>query len=505
MDNEMSELLKKAREFEEAAEKQISPDDRPVFHFTPRTGWMNDPNGLSFYQGKVHLFYQYYPYEAKWNAMHWGHAVSSDLLSWDYLPAAMAPDEPYDSFGCFSGSAIELGDGRQLILYTGVHPKKAKSGFEMLQTQCLAVGDGLNYDKYEGNPIITGKDVPEGFSQTDFRDPKIFRWNDGTYACVIGNRSDDGSGALLLFESEDGFSWHFRSILDRCRNEYGTMWECPDFFFLDGQAVIITSPMEMKQKDLEFYDGAGTICLIGSVDEKEKMFIRQSVRTIDHGLDFYAPQTFEMPDGRRIMIAWMQSWASCFVPEDHRWFGQMTIPRELSIRDGRLIQSPVREIESLHEKKVHYENIAVGEEEIELSGVRGRVMDLNVTIRTEKETSGKSFVLRFAKDDQHECRIIFDPETSVLTIDRSKAGFTQDFVHMRSCRVQKQSGMLNLRILLDRYSSEIFVNGGEQVLTMTYYSPGEADQITFEATGKARMDVTAFTLRTGQKGLHQID
>ena len=183
----------------------------------------------------------------------------------------------------------------------------------------------------------------------------------------------------------------------------------------------------------------------------------------------------------------------------------MTIPRELSIRDGRLIQSPVREIESLHEKKVHYENIAAGEEEVELSGVRGRVMDLNVTIRDDEETSCESFVLCFAKDNQHECRVIFSPENSVLTIDRSKAGFTQDFVHVRSCRVQKQSGRLNLRILLDRYSSEIFVNEGEQVLTMTYYSPGEADRITFEARGKAHIDVTAFTLRTGQKEILRRD
>ncbi|MBO4886917.1 MAG: glycoside hydrolase family 32 protein [Firmicutes bacterium] len=499
MDKRISDLLKKARAYEAEAEKQIPPGDRPVYHFSPRTGWTNDPNGLSFYQGKAHLFYQYYPYETKWNSMHWGHAISSDLLHWEYLPAAMAPDESYDSFGCFSGSASELADGRQLLMYTGVHPEKTDAGIAFLQTQCMAVGDGLDYEKYQGNPVITGKDVPEGFSLTDFRDPKIFRRADGTYGCVVGNRSDDGSGALLLFESKDGFSWSFRSVLDRCRHEYGTMWECPDFFELDSHAVIITSPMEMKAKGLEFHEGAGTICLVGSLDETNMMFVRKNVQAIDHGISFYAPQTFAWPDGRRIMIGWMQSWSSCFVPEDHGWFGQMTIPRELSIREGKLIQWPVREIGKLYEKPLAFRNVRVAKEQLQLPGVRGRVMDLSVTVRPEGEGLD-FFVLRFAKDDQHECAVLFDPKASTITIDRSKAGFKQDFVHVRSCDVQDRNGRIDLRILLDRYSAEIFVNGGEQALSMTFYTPQEADTITFEASGEAVMELTAYPIKDSLGG-----
>ena len=115
----ISQTLREARKYEEVSEKLISERERPDFHLTPRTGWMNDPNGFSYYQGKYHLFYQYYPYESKWGPMHWGHAASSDLLHWEYLPCALAPDEAYDLDGCFSGGASELPHGRQLLMYTG--------------------------------------------------------------------------------------------------------------------------------------------------------------------------------------------------------------------------------------------------------------------------------------------------------------------------------------------------------------------------------------------------
>ena len=498
----MSELLEKARRYEAEAEKRIPLEERPVYHLSPRTGWTNDPNGLVFYQGKAHLFYQYYPYEPRWNSMHWGHAVSKDLVSWEYLPAAMAPDEAYDSFGCFSGSSIELPDGRQLLMYTGVRPEESPSeeGKKIfLQTQCLAVGDGEDYVKYEGNPVLTSRDIPEGFSPTDFRDPRIFRFRDGRYGCVVGNRSDDGSGALLLFEGEDAFHWHFYSVLDRCRHEYGTMWECPDFFQLDGQDVILTSPMQMKETGLEFIEGGGTLCLIGTFDETSGTFRRSAAQSIDYGLDFYAPQTFEMPDGRRIMIGWMQNWASCFIPEERSWFGQMTVPRELSIREGRLIQNPVREIESLRGEKTAYENIMV-EGTVSLPDIQGRVMDLAVHVRPDGEGSFEGFSVKFAQDEAHECALAYDPKASVLTIDRTKAGFIKAAMQKRSCFVKAREGRIDLRILLDRYSAEIFVNGGEQAISLTYYLPQETDGISFEAEGRALLDVEAYPLeRKGTK------
>ena len=146
----MSEMLEKARKYEDEQGKQIKAEDRPAFHVSPYVGWMNDPNGFSYYQGEYHLFYQYYPYDTHWNSMHWGHVVSKDLLHWKYLPAALAPDEDYDKIGCFSGSAIELEDGRQLLLYTAVDQETMEDGtVRDIQTQAVAVGDGKDYKKYE--------------------------------------------------------------------------------------------------------------------------------------------------------------------------------------------------------------------------------------------------------------------------------------------------------------------------------------------------------------------
>ena len=146
----MSDALERAREYELAAERDIAPAERPLFHLSARCGWMNDPNGFSFYNGQYHLFYQYHPYTSHWGPMHWGHAVSRDLLHWEYLPAALAPDTAYDGGGCFSGSAATLPDGRHLLMYTGV----SKDGVRKKQTQNLAVGDGRDYQKLPQNPVI---------------------------------------------------------------------------------------------------------------------------------------------------------------------------------------------------------------------------------------------------------------------------------------------------------------------------------------------------------------
>ena len=187
----ISQTLREARKYEEASEKLIAKEERPDFHLSVRTGWLNDPNGFSYHDGKYHMFYQYHPYDAHWGPMHWGHAVSEDLLHWEYLPAALAPDAFYDRDGCFSGSAITLPDGRQLLMYTGVLEESTRTGGKRaIQTQCLAVGDGVDYEKVENNPVLDEKDLPPGASASDFRDPKMWRRKDGTYRCAIGSRPD---------------------------------------------------------------------------------------------------------------------------------------------------------------------------------------------------------------------------------------------------------------------------------------------------------------------------
>ena len=491
----ISEVLQKARGYEEKYSAFIKPEDRPAFHLSTRIGWMNDPNGFSTYRGTYHLFYQYHPYSNQWGPMHWGHAVSKDLLRWEYRSAALAPDQVYDAAGCFSGSAVELDDGRQLLMYTGVREKQREDGTKSAyQTQCIALGDGENYEKYENNPVLDDRDVPEGFSRHDFRDPKLYRRPEGGFGCVVGNRTEDGSGAVLLYESDDGIAWRFVSILDRSYNEYGKMWECPDFFALDGAQILLTSPQDMSPVGLEFHNGNGTLCLIGSYDEKTACFRRDRVQAIDYGIDFYAPQTLLTEDGRRIMIGWMQNWDTCVShPVGAKWFGQMSLPRELGIRDGRLIQNPIRELETLHGRRVAYENVRVSEE-IVLQGVYGRILDMTVTVQPQSAGSYALFRMKVAKGSQHYVSISYCPKSSTLRLSRTHSGFNRDFVHERECLVRDRGGEIKLRVVLDRFSAEVFVNDGEQAMSVTFYTPQTADGISFEAQGSVLMNVEKYDI-----------
>lgn len=491
-----SQTLREARKYEEAFEKSIKKEERPDFHLSARTGWMNDPNGFSYYNGMYHMFYQYHPYESKWGPMHWGHAVSKDLLHWEYLPTALAPDEIYDRDGCFSGSAITLPDGRHLLMYTGVAKEhQANDVVCEAQTQCLAVGDGVDYEKYEKNPVLDEKDLPEGCSRFDFRDPKIWRKEDGTYRCVVGNRPADGSGQILLFTSMDGFQWKFQKVLISNNNRFGKMWECPDFFQLDGEWVLLTSPQDMLPAGFEYHNGNGTLCLIGEYDEETDTFTEVCDQSIDYGIDFYAPQTVLTPDGRRIMIGWMQNWDACNLrsPEEP-WFGQMSIPRELSIRNGRLYQAPLRELDGFRHNKVVYRDVAFSGT-ISLEGIRGRRIDMELTLRPDDEEKlYQKFAVRFAQNDRYQTSLSYRPYESVLKVDRKFSGSRRAIIHQRRCQVTGPKGELKMRMILDRFSVEVFINDGEQVMTVTMYTDQAADGISFFADGCVRMDVVKYDL-----------
>ncbi len=490
----LSEELRKAREFEDQYLPYISDAERPAFHVTGGIGWINDPNGFSCYKGAYHLFYQYHPYSNQWGPMHWGHVRTSDFIRWERLPVALAPDTEYDRNGCFSGSAVELDDGRQLLMYTGVHRVRREDGvMQEFQTQCVAVGDGVDYEKYEGNPVLTGRNLPEGFSALDFRDPKIWREADGSFRAVVGNRTDDGSGAILLFESGDGFHWHYSTIIDRCHNEYGRMWECPDFFPLDGKQALLTSPQEMAALGLEFHAGYGSICLTGEWDSEARKFTRERVQSIDYGIDFYAPQTLLTPDGRRVMIAWMQSWSNAHCqPQNARYFGEMTLPRELSLRNGRLVQNPVRELANYHGHRVAYEGVLVNRE-TNMPGVSGRILDMTVTVRPAG-TMYQWFKLNVAKDGEFATTIRYKPVCNTVRVDRSRCGIRHDVVHVRDFLVRPRGGEIKLRVVMDRCSLELFVNDGEQAATFIVYTPESAESISFEAEGSVLVDVEKYDL-----------
>ena len=498
----ISQTLREARKYEEASEKMIAKEERPAFHLSVRTGWMNDPNGFSYYNGKYHMFYQYHPYDSNWGPMHWGHAVSEDLLHWEYLPAALAPDEFYDRDGCFSGSALTLPDGRQLLMYTGVVRERQKNGGVCeVQTQCLAVGDGTDYEKYEHNPVLDEKDLPEGSSRFDFRDPKMWQKEDGTYCCVVGNRPADGSGQILLFTSTDGFDWHYKKVLAANNNRFGKMWECPDFFKLDEKWVLIVSPQDMLPYNFEYHNGNGTLGLIGDFDEETDTFTEQSDQSIDYGIDFYAPQTILAPDGRRIMIGWMQNWDTCgHRTSNDQWFGQMSLPRELSIKNGRLYQKPIKELEKMRCNKVEYHDVTFSDT-IMLEGVKGRRVDIELTLRPgDAENIYQKFAIRFAQNDKYQTSFSFRPRESILKIDRKFSGSRKAIIHQRRSKVNSEKGGLKLRIILDRTCVEAFVNDGEQVMSAIVYTEQAADGISFFADGVVNMDVVKYDLTEGERG-----
>ena len=494
---ELSQTLRDARQYEEIREKEIGEEKRPVFHLSPRVGWMNDPNGFCFYQGKYHLFYQYYPYASRWDSMHWGHAVSSDLLHWEYLPAALAPDEWYDQYGCFSGSAVELPDGRHLLMYTGVKMEAQADGkHREIQTQCVAVGDGINYEKFSGNPVLTQEDLPEGGSKFDFRDPKIVEAKDGSYLCLAGDRAADGNGQILLFRSSDGFHWNYWRKLISNDGRFGRMWECPDFFPLGEKQVLLVSPQDMLPEGFEYHNGNGTLCIVGTYDEESGDFREEGNQSIDYGIDFYAPQTVLTPDGRRVMIGWMQNWDTCAIREpEEPWAGQMSVPREVFLKEGKLYQRPIRELELLRRDEVIYENVPV-HGAVTLPGVSGRCVDVTVRIRP---VSGlplyHRFAVRFAQNEKFRTSVSYRPHEATLKIDRKFSGSRRAIIHQRRSLVpESQDGILTLRIILDRFSAEIFVNDGQKVLSSVIYTETSADGISFFADGDAAIDVVRYEL-----------
>ena len=485
-----------ARAYEQTLGPAIPRESRPAFHLTPWVGWMNDPNGFSHYQGQYHLFYQYNPYDTKWDAMHWGHAVSHDLLRWTYLPCAMAPDEAYDSFGVFSGSAVEMKDGRQLLMYTGVRKEGKEKNSRDIQAQCVAIGDGTDYEKLENNPVLDASCLPEGKSMHDFRDPKIWRESDGTYRCIVATCDKNRLGCILLFSSQDGLSWKSESVLAENDGRRGRMWECPDLFPLEGKTVLFVSPQDMMPEGFEYHNGNGTVCFIGHMDEERRHFIPEHDQAIDSGIDFYAPQTILTPDGRRVMIGWMQNWDTCKVTgyEERKWFGQMTLPRELSLRDGRLYQQPIRELSLHRSHMVEYKNVQVSGE-MTLEGIEGRKLELDIRVRSaDLEKPYLKFILRFARNEKYYSFLSYRPHESLLKIDRTFSGSRRAYIHQCCAKVQQKDGELHLHVILDKFSMEVFINDGEQVMTAAILTDADAQGISFEADGQAMMDITKFSL-----------
>ncbi len=485
----ISKALEKAREYEKKGTVLVPDKQRPCFHVAASIGWINDPNGFSEYQGWYHLFYQYHPYSTHWGPMHWGHVRTKDFIKWEQLPVALAPDTDYDCDGCFSGSAVTMPDGRQMLMYTSVVRRENDDGVVRdYQQQSVAFGDGTDYEKVSANPVIGTDMIPEGNDRHDFRDPKVF-WEGDKLFCLVGNRSGDGSGELLLYSSDDGIEWEKETVVDRCANEYGRMWECPDYFELDGEQVLIVSPQEMKADGIEFHPGNGTVLFTGEKNS-DRSFTRKSVQTVDFGMDFYAPQTLKTIDGRRVMIAWMQNWDTCNIGNEKRMlYGQMTLPRELTIKDGRVCQSPVKEIADYYGKKYLYDKVEIGTD-TEFDSVRGRVADLTVEFDVTENPDVNRFTIKFCQNDKYYSYVRLDVSDGIIRFSRENSGVTHDIINTREFEAAAVNGKYKLRIILDRYSAELFVNDGVKTASAVIDTPLDADRISFSSDRKAVVDIS---------------
>jgi beta-fructofuranosidase len=436
---------------------------RPLWHFTPPAGWMNDPNGLAQFRGEYHLFYQYHPFGTDWGPMHWGHAVSPDLVRWRHLPIALAPSPGGpDAGGCFSGSAVDDG-GVLSLVYTG-HGER--------QVQCLATSpDGRVFTKHPGNPVLDSP--PEGFPPEHFRDPKVWR-AEGRWWMVAGSKRN-GRGAALLYQSEDLRRWSFTAVAAESDGTLGTMWECPDLFALRDRHVLVVSP--------EGLDRRKALLFVGRLDYRTGRFAIESRHVADHGFDLYAPQSFEDATGRRVVIGWMDSWGSKAWPtKAWGWAGAMTVPRLLRLSaDGTPLWAPVPEVETLRGEPTTVPSGAIEPGLRVLDAVRGDSLDLELEI-DPGTASEVALLVRRSPDGKEETRIAYDRASATLAIDRDRAGAGDGGVH--SAPLPLGAGeTLRLRVLVDRSSVEVFAQDGRVVLTDRVYPDPESVGSALEAKG----------------------
>lgn len=318
--------------------------------------WINDPNGFIYYKGKYHLFYQYFPYAPFWGTMHWGHAISDDLVSWEHLGIAVHPSKSYDTNGVFSGSAIEIDDSMVLyytaVVYDAENPENIHlpASCDSFQSQAMISSeDGFKFDNFNNKKLIIPVIEDESIADPhDCRDPKVWKIKD-TYYMVLGSTHHKEKGVLLIMTSQDGVNWtyHNRTESDR----FGKILECPDLFEKDGQWFLVCSLIGIM-KDSGFYDSQTVIFKVDFDPDTGKLLISDDSQFLDYGFDLYAPQSNTDENGERVIMSWVRM--ACTMNPDFNessdgkeWNGCMTIPRVFEIRDGVIYTVPHQNIREL--------------------------------------------------------------------------------------------------------------------------------------------------------------
>lgn len=422
-------------------------------HLKAPGNWINDPNGFIYYNGEYHLFYQHFPYAPRWGTMHWGHAVSPDLVHWEHLGVALLPTKDYDRNGVFSGSALEMG-GRLHLYYTAVQYEQPlredihlpdSDRFQASQAMVISP-DGRHFDNWgDKRQIIPVLTDPAFGDKKDTRDPKVWREADGC-RMVLGS-SREGQGRVLFFRSDDGLSWTYANQFSA--PELGRVLECPDLFPLEEGWLFLGSPMGVTADGLSYADQA--MYARARFDPAScRLSLDGPMAYVDYGLDFYAPQSTLDREGRRVLIGWMRMPRPVEDAPDGRgpWNGMMSLPRLVTLREGHVC-FPVHP-----DVAATFDRPADGLAPL----AQHRPVRLRTTLREGEELDLGGYRLRL-----REGRI---------EGDRSAV-----FAGLQNCRLTARTPRLTgdacrLDIFLDPNLVEVFVNDGAYVLSHIVYGLG---------------------------------
>ena len=421
---------------------------RQRLHLKAPDNWVNDPNGFIYYKGVYHLFYQYFPYGPRWGTMHWGHAVSRDLVNWEHRGLALYPTVREDQNGCFSGSAIEE-EGKLYLVYTGVryemiNPEDPHTclneQFEAAQLM-IASDDGFHFDNQRDKEVIIPPITdPAIGDRTHSRDPKIWRGEDAWYL-ILGSTVKEQYGEVLFYRSEDLHNWVY---VDKAwkGSDYGWMWECPDYFETEGGKVLLLSAMGfLKNGEKEQNQ---SLCFSVKFDEKQcRMQIPDQYQFLDYGLDLYAPQTTLDAEGRRVMISWVR------MPKvtEEGWIGMFCTPRVVEVRNGHICFRMHPNIRKAYSREISDPKQAQ-------EGCYMAVFDLE---EGERADIGGFRISR---------------EKGCVRADRSAVFPSFEGAHLVS-ETPPIRGKAHLEILVDRNLIEIYVNDGEYVISNAVYGVEE--------------------------------
>lgn len=434
--------ITQANQYVEDNKHKVNTMYRFKFHAMPEYGWMNDPNGLVFYRGNYHIFYQHHPYDSVWGPMHWGHMISKDLVKFEYLPIALAPDQD-DETGCFSGGAIvdQNNNEKMHLFYTKHYDKDGV----IIERQGLATTtDGIHFVKHH-EPIIDLEMIAPYGSIKDTRDPFPF-YENGNYYVILGSKDKQDQGKFLIYTSKDlkTFSFH-DEIVDPIMKH--SMAECPDLVKFEDEDLFLFSKIDFlkhENKNTSEY-------FIGHFDIENKNYQYKHHGLIDSGHHFYAPQTLKDDQNRVIMIGWMEIWGDPHVTHNlgHEWQGALTFPREISIRNHKLYQYPIEDIIKYRGKSISFNH---GIEVDKCFDLEIECTDLPFSIRFSDPNNIYNYFEIGFKNHQFYVEgknLVMNP----LSKKVSKYPYDK----------------IELRILVDLSSIEIFINQGVEAFTSRVY------------------------------------